>query len=182
MELHLLAFYIILLGYTRAYAAEQEANYKLILDKLTADKEAEDIVKVKVELDKSEDAVKINGEVEQLIDMDNTWKVKLVFKRADEANEEYTEMMALPAMGICDFLKIYYRMYVYKSLVKYSNAPSPYICPIVKNTYFVKEYPFTSDKLKSIINPGFYRMEAILYHEDEEKFKYSLEGHVVEEK
>lgn len=102
--------------------------------------------------------------------------------RAEDAKKEYNSFMPLPAMRVCDFMKFYYRMYIYESLVKYSNAPSPFVCPVVKNTYILKEYPLVSDKFKKFLHPGYYQIEVSLLHKDEEKIKYVIEGHVEEEK
>ncbi|XP_004530121.1 uncharacterized protein LOC101461278 [Ceratitis capitata] len=181
MKFILLRFAIILLGCAIATRAAEEKNYKFILDEVFAEKESEDVGKIKVELVKSEEGVVINGQAEQLVDLDNEWKVKIAFKSAEDGNREYNSLMALPPMGVCDFMKFYYRMYIYESLVKYSNAPSPYVCPVVKDNYIVKDYPLISDKFKKFLRPGYHQIEASLYNGDEEKMKYIIEGHVVEE-
>lgn len=55
--------------------AEDEPNFKLILDEIIPVKEDEEVGKIKVEVIESEDRVKISGEAEQLVDLDNEWKV-----------------------------------------------------------------------------------------------------------
>lgn len=76
MKFILLRFAIILLGCAIATRAAEEKNYKFILDEVFAEKESEDVGKIKVELVKSEEGVVINGQAEQLVDLDNEWKVK----------------------------------------------------------------------------------------------------------
>ncbi|XP_067626667.1 uncharacterized protein CheA87a [Eurosta solidaginis] len=182
MEFNLLIFNLMLCGFFAITSfAEEQKKFKFILDNVITEKESEDVGKIKVELDKSGDYLKINGEAEQLVDLDNTWKVQIVLKGANEANEEFKERLTLPLLGVCDFMKFYYKMYIYESLVKYANAPAPNVCPVVKDTYVLRDYPLVSEKFQKFLQPGFYRMEASLYHEEEEKIKYSVEGHVVEE-
>ncbi|XP_014090624.2 uncharacterized protein CheA87a [Bactrocera oleae] len=181
MQFYLLCLYIIVFEYGIITRAEDEPNFKLILDEIIPVKEDEEVGKIKVEVIESEDGVKISGEAEQLVDLDNEWKVKLFLKIAEDANKDYNWVMPMPAMRVCDFMKFYYRLYIYESLVKYSNAPSPFICPVVNNTYILKDYPLVSNKFNEFLQPGYYQLEVSLLHEDEEKIKYIIEGHAEEE-
>lgn len=75
MQFYLLCFYIIVFKYAITATAEGESNFKFILNQVKAVKEDEEVGKIEVELIKTQDGVKINGEAEQLVDLDNTWKV-----------------------------------------------------------------------------------------------------------
>ncbi|XP_011181953.2 uncharacterized protein LOC105211943 [Zeugodacus cucurbitae] len=181
MHFYLLCLYGIAFKYAVIITAVEASNYEFILDQLIAVKEDDDVGKINVEFIQSEDGVKISGIAEQLVALDNAWKIKILLKRAEDAEKDYNTLMPLPAMRVCDFMLFFYRMYIYESLVKYSNAPSPYVCPVVKNTYVIKEYPIVSDKFKQYLHPGYYQVEVSLWHKDVEKLNYIIEGHVEEE-
>ncbi|XP_017470681.1 PREDICTED: uncharacterized protein LOC108362276 [Rhagoletis zephyria] len=184
MKIYLLIFHLILINLngSTVTADDEPEDYKFILDAVTAEKEDDDVAKIKVELDKSGDLVKISGQAELFFDLDNTWQLKIVLKGAGDSNDEYKDLIALPLLGVCDFMNFYYKIYLYDSLVKYSNAPSPADCPVVSDTYILSEYPLILGNFQKFLHPGFYSVEAILFHEDEEKFKYRIEGHVIEER
>ncbi|XP_018786739.1 PREDICTED: uncharacterized protein LOC108967641 [Bactrocera latifrons] len=181
MRFHLLCLYIIVLEYAVVTRAEEEPNYKFVFDQIIPVKADEEVAKITLEVVRSEDGVKFSGKAEQLVDLDNEWTLNILLKIAEDANGEYNWLMPVPALRVCDFMKFYYRLYIYELLAKYANAPSPFDCPVVKNTYILKEYPLVSKNFNQFLQPGYYQLEVSLFHENDEKIKYIIEGHVEEE-
>ncbi|XP_039970540.1 uncharacterized protein LOC120782368 [Bactrocera tryoni] len=181
MRFHLLCLCLIALEYAVITSAEEDPNYKFVFDQIIPVKEDEEVAKIKLEVIRSEDGVKFSGVAEQLVDLDNEWTLNILLKIAEDANGEYNWLMPVPALSVCDFMKFYYRLYIYELLAKYANAPSPFDCPVVKNTYILNEYPLVSKNFKKFLQPGYYQLEVSLHHENDEKIKYIVEGHVEEE-
>lgn len=196
----LVIFLLILKNSIYLRAEDDKPPYKVVLDKLVKEQEAEHIVKTDLTFDKVGDEVLVNGQMEQLVDLDNNYKVckklkvktellffKLFFLQslivvhhADEPDGEYKKIMTLPKKGICELMQKQYKNYFYESLKEHANAPDPDACPIVKETYIIKDYPLDSSKIQKFLRPGYYRIEGSLYHNDQEVLKYSIYAHVDE--
>ncbi|KAI9580050.1 hypothetical protein GQX74_000838 [Glossina fuscipes] len=161
-------------------AEDDKPPYKVVLDKLVKEKEAEHIVKTDLTFDKVDSEVLVNGQMEQLVDLDNNYKSLIIIHHADEPEGEYKKIMTLPKKGICELMQKQYKNYFYESLKEHANAPDPDACPIVKETYVIKDYPLDSSKMQKFLRPGYYRIEGFLYHNDQDVLKYSIYAHVDE--
>uniref|UniRef100_A0A1A9X1L9 Uncharacterized protein n=1 Tax=Glossina brevipalpis TaxID=37001 RepID=A0A1A9X1L9_9MUSC len=180
MSAILAIFLFILKNSIYSRAENDKPPYKVVLDKLIKEKEAEHIVKTDLTFDKVGDEVLVNGQMEQLVDLDNNYKSVIFIYHADEPEGEYKKIMTLPKKGICELMQKQYKNYFYESLKEHANAPDPDACPIVKETYIVKDYPLDSSKIQKFLRPGYYRIEGFLYHNDVDVLKYSVYAHVDE--
>lgn len=81
-------------------------------------------------------------------------------------------------MGSCEVMGDLYKSLFYDTIIEYSNAPDPDACPVPKNTYVIKDYPYDLQHVSNFLSIGFYRVETILSHNNETVAKYSLNSHV----
>lgn len=100
--------------------------------------------------------------------------------RGDEKDKEFSKFLKFPRVGVCNFMKTIYKKYFYETIKDYSNLPHYDKCPVTKEKYVIKEYPFDASKFKHMAKPGFYRIEAFVINGDEAKAGVHLCGSVEE--
>lgn len=94
-----------------------------------------------------------------------------------DENNEYQLFVALPQMGMCDFLQNIYRKY-FSDMGKYVTISIPFQCPLVKKyRYETHGYPLNMSKFESfmsIVKPGSYRLQIFLT-----KYEFTVSGILV---
>ncbi|KAM7361379.1 uncharacterized protein ACRADG_011570 [Cochliomyia hominivorax] len=184
MELkHFITFgYLLFTVVSFAAGDEEKKKFKLVLDKLDKVNDAEHILKTDITFDKvDENEVKINGQIEQCVDLDDEYKINMDVLHASEKDGEYKKVLAFTNLGVCNVMANQYKKYFYESLKNYANAPDPDKCPVTKETYIVKDYPLDSSKFHKYLRPGLYKFIGTLMHEEAEILQYIVEGHTEEE-
>lgn len=75
--------YLLFTSITFISADEEKKKLKLVLDNLDKVNDAEHILKTDISFDKvGEDEVKINGQIEQSVDIDDEYKVSIFYEKA----------------------------------------------------------------------------------------------------
>lgn len=84
-------------------------------------------------------------------------------------NEEYEQIMQLPTLPMCMFMKTIYKRFFYEEISQYSNLPHYDVCPVPAGSYDIKQYPFNMNKFERVeeaLGAGSYRMNCFLIHND----------------
>ncbi|KAI8124575.1 hypothetical protein FF38_10539 [Lucilia cuprina] len=163
-------------------ADKEKKKLKLVLDKLDKVKDAEHILKTDITFDKvGDDEVKINGQVEQSIDLDDEYKINMDVFHCSEKDGEFKKVIGVANVGVCQVMANQYKKYFYDTLKNHANAPDPDKCPVTQEIYVVKDYPLDSSKFQKFLKPGFYKTVVSLIHQEEEVLQYTFEGHTEEE-
>lgn len=68
---------LLLFAIQQTLADDDKENLKLVMDKMEKVTEAEEIIKTDISLDKQGDEVTINGKAEQLVELNDNYKVVL---------------------------------------------------------------------------------------------------------
>ncbi|XP_016959728.1 uncharacterized protein LOC108031039 [Drosophila biarmipes] len=115
----------------------------------------------------ADNVLKVNGDLKLNYEWDDHFELEVYVNRSDEHGGDYEMAYYGAKIGVCKFLKTYYKDFFYDRIKDYSNAPDPDTCPLPEGSHFhLVDYPLDVKLLKSLLKPGHYRIEfkAMLDH------------------
>ncbi|KAH8243710.1 hypothetical protein KR032_009619 [Drosophila birchii] len=175
---HLVVVAVILLSIN---PNEVQGSRKLRLYKLEKNIEKTEDLHCRLRIAESEENwLKVSGELKQHVSINNDWKIHLTVLRAPGSDEEFEEVLDLPEVGVCDFMRTYYKEFFYEQLKEYSNAPHPKTCPLPPDHYRMEDFPLDVHLLKKLLLPGYYRIVSRLLHDDHIRLEYMAELEIKE--
>ncbi|XP_016959963.1 uncharacterized protein LOC108031239 [Drosophila biarmipes] len=171
---HLVVLGIILLS-TNAFGVHAR---KLRIHKLEKLSQEEEYLHSRLRIAEFEENVlKVSGELKLHHHLDNDWMIEFKVSRSVDGDGNYERIM-LFEVQLCDFMKTYYKDFLYERLKEYSNAPHPNTCPLPKEHYHLEDYPLDVRVLKKLMTPGHYRIKSKLKNEDSVILAYMAEVEV----
>lgn len=98
--------------------------------------------------------------------------------RSETEDGNFERQLKLPEVGMCHFMKKFYKKHFYESVKDYSNMPHYDTCPVMPKDYWIKDCPFDMDKFKNMMKEGYMYMSIYAVQGDVVKWFLKLYGHI----
>lgn len=108
-----------------------------------------------------------------------SWQVSLKIIWSEKENDPDPLVIDLPNMGVCDNMEDLYKALFYNTIKDYANAPDPDECPVPKNTYVIKDYPYDMEFLSNFLSLGYYSLESTMSLNNVTITHYIVRAHVI---
>ncbi|XP_053671490.1 uncharacterized protein LOC128721734 [Anopheles nili] len=150
------------------HGATANENFDVHVDKLERIGDSEKYFKYNYTYEKiSEMKFNIQAQVEQLLELDDSYSVKGLVARANLAEDSEYEVMMNLQKPLCEWMRTIYKSYFYDELVKVSNFPHYDTCPLPVAEYTVKDYVLDAEPYSDMMSEGRWKVEMMLMKGDD---------------